>query len=80
MLCGKNILGIEDFIVSNLLLPLGSLVYLLFCVNDKYGWGFKNYLKEANTGVGINMSEKLGFYFKFILPILVIIIFLNGIL
>ena len=77
---GKNILEIEDFIVSNLLLPLGSLVYLLFCVNDKYGWGFKNYLKEANTGVGINMPEKLGFYFKFILPILVIIIFLNGLL
>ena len=77
---GKNILEIEDFIVSNLLLPLGSLVYLLFCVNDRYGWGFKNYLKEANTGVGISVSEKLGFYFKFILPILVIIIFLNGLL
>lgn len=77
---GKNILEIEDFIVSNLLLPLGSLVYLLFCVNEKYGWGFKNYLKEANTGVGINMPEKLSFYFKFILPILVIIIFLNGLL
>ena len=77
---GKNILAIEDFIVSNLLLPLGSLVYLLFCVNDKYGWEFKNYLKEANTGAGINMPEKLGFYFKFILPVLVIIIFLNGLL
>ena len=80
MLFGKNILEIEDFIVSNLLLPLGSLVYLLFCVNDKYGWGFKNYLQEANTGVGIGMSERFAFYLKYLLPYLLIMVFINGLL
>ena len=49
---GKQIMDLEDFLVSNNMLPLGSLVYLLFCVN-KYGWGWENFLKEANTGEGI---------------------------
>ena len=49
---GTNVLDLEDFIVSNNLLPLGSLVYLLFCTS-RYGWGFKNFMKEANTGSGM---------------------------
>jgi len=73
-----NIMDLEDFIVSNLLLPIGCLIYLLFCVT-KYGWGFDKYLAEANTGDGPKLSPKLGFYFKYILPILIIVILVSGI-
>ena len=65
---GRDVLDSEDFIVSNLLLPIGSLIYLLFCVT-KWGWGFEKYCEEANTGDGIKISKKLKPYFQFILPI-----------
>lgn len=74
---GSDIMGFEDFILSNNLLPLGSLVYLLFCVSDK-GWGFKNFLKEADSGKGIKFPSKLYFYFKWILPFIVLFIFIVG--
>lgn len=74
---GSDIMGFEDFILSNNLLPLGSLVYLLFCVS-KRGWGYENFLKEANEGKGINFPRKLYLYFKWILPIIVFIIFFIG--
>lgn len=74
---GSDIMGFEDFILSNNLLPLGSLVYLLFCVSKK-GWGYENFLKEANEGKGLNFPHKLHFYFKWILPIIVFIIFFVG--
>ena len=75
----RDVLDSEDFIVSNLLLPLGSLVYLLFCVT-KWGWGFDNYLEEANTGKGIKIARWLHPYFKFILPILILIILVQGLI
>lgn len=65
---GRDVLDTEDFLVSNLLLPLGSLVYLLFCVT-KWGFGFDNYIEEANTGKGLKISRKLKPYFQFILPV-----------
>ena len=74
---GGQILDIEDFMVSNLLLPLGSLVYLLFCVS-KWGWGFDKYLAEANTGTGLKMSRMFKPYFQFVLPILILVILLQG--
>ena len=74
---GKNILDFEDFLVSNNILPLGSLVYLLFCVT-KCGWGWDNFIKEANTGKGISFPKKLKVYFKFILPIIILYIFFQG--
>ena len=74
---GKNILDFEDFLVSNNILPLGSLVYLLFCVT-KCGWGWNNFIKEANTGKGISFPKKLKVYFKFILPIIILYIFFQG--
>ncbi len=74
---GRDILDSEDFIVSNLLLPLGSLVYVLFCVT-KWGWGFDHYLAEVNTGSGIKMSKKLKYYFMFVLPILILVILARG--
>ena len=76
---GKNILDIEDFIVSNLLLPLGALVYLIFCVT-KFGWGFDNYIAECNKGNGIKMPKLLKHYFRFVLPILILVILISGLI
>lgn len=76
---GRDVLDSEDFLVSNLLLPLGSLVYLLFCVT-RWGWGFDNYLEEANTGKGIKISRFLKPYFQFILPVLILILLIQGLL
>lgn len=76
---GRDVLDSEDFLVSNLLLPLGSLIYLLFCVT-KWGWGFDNYLEEANTGSGLKMSRKFKYYFKIVLPVLIVIILLQGLI
>lgn len=76
---GKDVLDSEDFLVSNILLPGGSLVFLLFCVT-KWGWGFDSYLKEANTGAGIRISPKLKYYFRFVLPVLILIILIQGLL
>ena len=74
---GRDILDSEDFIVSNLLLPIGSLIYLLFCVT-KWGWGFDNYLEEANTGKGLKMSRSLKPLLQFVIPILILIILRQG--
>ena len=76
-LLGKDVLDSEDFLVSNLLLPIGSLVYLLFCVT-KWGWGFDKYLAEANRGQGMKFSPKLKPYFQWVLPILIVIILVQG--
>ena len=74
---GSNIMDLEDFIVSNNLLPLGSLVYLFFCVT-RYGWGWDNFLNEANTGKGIKFPKWLRIYVTFILPVIVLFIFVQG--
>ena len=76
---GRDVLDTEDFLVSNLLLPLGSLVYLLFCTT-KWGWGFDNYLAEANAGEGLKLSAKLKPFFQFVLPALILLIFISGLL
>ena len=73
---GRDVLDSEDFIVSNLLLPIGSLIYLLFCVT-KWGWGFEKYCEEAD---GIKISKKLRPYFQFILPILIVFILIQGLI
>lgn len=75
----KDILDSEDFIVSNLLLPLGSLIFLLFCTT-KWGWGFDNYLEECNKGVGIKLNKNLKYYFRYIVPILILFILIQGLL
>ena len=75
----KNILDAEDFIVSNLLLPIGGLIYLVFCTS-RFGWGFKNYIAEANKGKGIKLNEKLKPYFNYVMPVLIIIIFIRGLI
>ena len=75
----RDILDSEDFLVSNILLPLGSLVYLLFCVT-KFGWGFKNYQAEANLGKGLKVAGWMKWYFLLVLPILILFIFVIGLI
>ena len=74
---GRDVLDSEDFLVSNLLLPLGSMIYLLFCVT-KWGWNFENYQKEANTGKGAKIAGWMKYYFRFVLPVLILIILIQG--
>ena len=75
---GGAVLDFEDFLVSNLFLPLGSLVYLLFCVT-KYGWGWDNYKKEVNIGKGLKMHDWMRGYLTYVLPVIVLFIFAFGI-
>lgn len=74
---GTNVLDLEDFILSNNLLPIGSMVYLLFCTS-RYGWGFKNFLAEANEGKGIKFPAWARVYVSYILPVIVFAIFIQG--
>lgn len=74
---GSTVLDMEDFIVSNLLLPGGSLIFLLFCVT-KWGWGFDKYLEETNTGEGIRFPKALKGYVTYVLPCIILVILILG--
>ena len=74
---GTTIQDLEDFIVSNNILPFGSLIYLLFCVT-RYGWGWKNFLAEANAGKGIKFPKWAKIYVTFILPLIVVFLLVQG--
>lgn len=74
---GSNIQDLEDFIVSNNLLPIGSLIYLLFCTN-RYGWGYDKFLAEANAGTGMKFPKGVRFYVSYILPLIILGIFIQG--
>ena len=75
---GSTVLDLEDFIVSNLLLPLGSLIYLVFSTWN-FGWGFEKYQKEANEGEGLKVPDWIRGYVKYILPLMILGLFLEGI-
>lgn len=74
---GTNIMDLEDFIVSNLLLPIGSLIFVLFCTT-RYGWGWKKFVEEANEGKGLKVAKWMRPYMTFVLPVIIIVIFLIG--
>lgn len=74
---GTGVLDLEDFLVSNNILPLGSLVYLMFCTR-RYGWGFKNFMEEANAGEGLKFPRWARFYVSYILPVIVLVVFVSG--
>lgn len=74
---GTTILDLEDFIVSNNILPIGSLIYVLFCTT-RYGWGWKNFLAEANEGKGRKFPKWIRLYVTFIVPLIVIFLFIQG--
>lgn len=74
-----TILDLEDFIVSNIMLPLGSLVFVLFCVS-RYGWGWKNFEKEANHGKGLQVKNWMRGYMTWVLPVIVVLVFVCSML
>lgn len=76
---GMNIMDWEDFLVSNILLPLGSLVFVLFCTT-KWGWGWKNFEEEANAGKGMKVKKWMRWYMTYVLPVIISILFVVGIL
>lgn len=75
---GTNVMDLEDFIVSNLLLPIGALVFILFCVNKRYGWGWDNFVKEANQGKGFKIKNWMRGYITYVLPVIVLIVLTIG--
>lgn len=76
---GTGVLDLEDFVVSNLLLPLGSLIFIFFCTS-RYGWGWKNFTKEANTGKGLKVQRWMRGYMCYVLPVLVAVILVLGLI
>lgn len=74
---GSTVMDLEDFILSNNLLPIGSMVYLLFCTS-RYGWGFQRFLAEANEGEGIRFPRWARIYVSYVLPVFVLLIFMQG--
>ena len=77
---GSTILDLEDFIISNNILPLGSLVFVLFCTNAKSGWGWGNFLTEANSGRGLKLPTWLRVYCKYVMPIILLFFWAWGII
>ncbi len=75
---GKNIMDIEDFIISNNILPLGSLFYVLFCTYNKHGWGWSNFINEANSGRGFKFPSWMRLYVKYVLPIIILVVWGQG--
>ena len=76
---GTGVLDLEDFVVSNLLLPLGSLIFIFFCTS-RYGWGWKNFTKEANAGKGLKVQRWMRGYMCYVLPVLVAVILVLGLI
>ena len=76
-IAGRDILDSEDFIVSNLLLPIGSLVIILFCTT-RYGWGWEKFLAEANEGKGLKVAQWMRPYVTYVLPVIVGVILVYG--
>ena len=75
---GSNVLDLEDFIVSNILLPLGSLSIVLFC-SWKFGWSWEKFKEEANTGKGAKIADWMRGYMTFVLPVIIVILFVVGV-
>ena len=76
---GSVVLDLEDYIVSNILLPAGSLIFVLFCTN-KFGWGFDNFMEEANQGKGLKIKKWMKYYMRYALPIIVGVLFVYGVI
>ena len=77
---GSSVLDLEDFVVSNLLLPIGSLIFVLFCVISRYGWGWKNFVEEANTGKGLKVASWMRPIVTIVVPIIIVVMFVFGLI
>jgi NSS family neurotransmitter:Na+ symporter len=75
---GKDIQSWEDFLVSYVLLPLGSLTYVIFCTNKRFGWGFDNFMQEANQGKGLKVKRWMRVYLTYVLPVIMLFVFVMG--
>ena len=73
----RDVMNTEDYVLSNLLLPVGALVFLLFC-STRWGWGFDNYRAECNTGRGLSVPEGWKYYFRYVLPIMILVVLIMG--
>lgn len=78
-IAGHDILDSEDFLVSNLMLPLGSLIFVLFCTT-RYGWGWEKFMQEANEGTGLKVAKWMRPYMTYVLPVIVLVIFVVGLI
>ncbi|MBQ3038393.1 MAG: sodium-dependent transporter, partial [Clostridia bacterium] len=78
-LFGKGIMDLEDYTVSNVLLPLGSLFYVLFCTH-RYGWGWDNYFTEVNSGKGLKIAKWIRPYVTYVLPVIIVFVFIMSII
>ena len=76
---GSAILDLEDFLVSNVIMPLGAVLIILFCTT-KRGWGWQHFIEEANTGKGFHFPQRTRFYISYVLPCAVLFIFIMGII
>ena len=76
---GTGVLDLEDYIVSNILLPTGALIMVLFC-NFKFGWSFERFKEEANTGKGVKVANWMKYYFRYVLPIIIGVILVYGVI
>jgi NSS family neurotransmitter:Na+ symporter len=76
-IAGKGIMDMEDFVVSNLLLPIGSLLFVLFCTT-RYGWGWEKFLAEANEGKGLKVAKWMRPYMTFVLPVIILVLLIVG--
>lgn len=74
---GSGVMDLENFLVSNLILPLGSLIFCLFCTH-RLGWGWNNFVEEADTGKGLKVPRWMRFYLTYILPVFFLIVFFVG--
>jgi len=76
---GSSVLDLEDFVVSNLLLPTGSIIFVVFCVT-RYGWGWKNFVAEANEGKGLKVAKWMRPFVTFVLPVMILVLFVMGLI
>ena len=76
---GKDVSDLEDFFVSTIMLPLGSLIYVIYCTR-KIGWGWNNFIEEANTGKGLKFPGWIKGYVSYILPLIILVVFVLGLI
>jgi NSS family neurotransmitter:Na+ symporter len=76
---GSTVLDFEDLIVSNYILPIGAFIFVLFCTT-RYGWGWDNFVKEADEGRGLKVQQWMRPYVTYVLPLIVLLVFILGVI
>ena len=76
---GSNLMDLEDFAVNNILLPVGSLIFVIFCTS-RFGWGFDKFASEANEGKGFKVAKWMRGYMTYVLPLIILVLFVMGLI